>query len=336
MYHHRSHPSLHDLQSVVLVLLLVVGARYLVVGQYGTKFGCLDGSCTGRLTELIHKYEYAVASVNGCDTDCLYGCYEMIEDALKSKDGVSCPPLEDLGRCFGVFGEEWVSLARDCPLFSIKEQQAAAEAEAESPQSAGEGAESAGEGAESAGEGAEAPGPEEEEAEAPSSSDESSVTSRRRMHQTAGEAGEAGEAAEAPSSEEAEAAEAPSSEEAEAEGESSDAEAESPSTSTSSDAEAEAESPSSSSTSSTSSSSDAEAEAEGECSSTSSGEGGEGEGDIGSGCFPDLETYQDFEKYVQGAYYSTVWAQPSNTVGVILSVFFWLGLGGMGVYLGRK
>ena len=301
----RTRPYQRVCGGVLLTLLALVLVPVVVVGQYGTQIGCLDSSCTGRLTELIHKYEYAVASVNGCDTDCLYGCYEMIEDALKEKDGVSCPPIGELARCFGVFGDEWVSLARDCPLFNIKEQQAAAEGE-----SATNGAEAPS--SEEAAEGAEAPSSE-EAAEAA----EASSTSRRRMQQTTGEA--EAEAEGTPSPEEAESAEAGEA----ADRASSEEEAEAADAPSSSEAEA--------------SSSDAEAEAEGECSSsTSSGEGGEGEGDIGSGCFPDLETYQDFEKYVQGAYYSSVWAQPSNTVGVILSVFFWLGLGGMGVYLGRK
>jgi len=276
---------------MALVLCLVKVTQ----GQYGSQIGCMDNVCNEKLHKLLESYEYAASEVNGCDTDCMYNCYDVLKEGLSAKDGVSCPPFDELTRCFGIYANEWTILAEECPIFSIKEQKEAAEAEAEAE--------------------AEAPSPEGEgesaEAEAPSSEGE----------------GESAEAeAEAPSSEgegESAEAEAPSSE---GEGESAEAEAPSPEGEGES-AEAEA-------------SSEGEGEGEGECSASSGGEGeGEGEGeasDVGSGCFPDFETYEDFQKYVQGAYYSSVWNQPTNTVGVILSVFFWLSLAGMGVYLGRK
>jgi len=217
---------------------LVLGLVKVTQGQYGSKIGCMDNACNDKVHNLLERYEYAASEVNGCDTDCMYNCYDVLKEGLSAKDGVSCPPFDELTRCFGIYGNEWVSIAEECPIFDIKEQKEAAEAEADA----------------------------EAEAEAPSP---------------------------------------------EGEGESEDAEAEAASS---------------------------EGEGEGECSASSSGEGeGEGEAsDVGSGCFPDFETYEDFQKYVQGAYYSSVWNQPTNTVGVILSVFFWLSLGGMGVYLGRK
>ena len=231
------------LPAMAVVLCLVKVTQ----GQYGSQIGCMDSVCNGKLESLLERYEYAASEVNGCDTDCMYNCYDILKEGLSAKDGVSCPPIDELTRCFGIYATEWVSLAEECPVFDIKEQKQAAEAEAEAPSPEGEGESS----------NAEA------EAEAPSP---------------------------------------------EGEGESSEAEAEAPSP---------------------------EGEGEGECSASS----GEGEGeasDVGSGCFPDFSTYDDFQKYVQGAYYSSVWNNPTNTVGVILSVFFWLGLGGMGVYLGRK
>ena len=81
-----------------------------------------------------------------------------------------------------------------------------------------------------------------------------------------------------------------------------------------------------------------DSEGEGECGGESSG-GGEGEGEgsaSGQGCFPEFANLEEFETYIQGAYYSSIWSKPSNTVGIILSVLFWVALGCMGVYLGRK
>ena len=303
------------LPAMAVVLCLVKVTQ----GQYGSQIGCMDSVCNGKLESLLERYEYAASEVNGCDTDCMYNCYDILKEGLSAKDGVSCPPIDELTRCFGIYATEWVSLAEECPVFDIKEQKQAAEAEAEAPSPEGEGESSNAEAE------AEAPSPEgegessnaEAEAEAPSPEGE-------------GESSEADAEAEAPSpegeGESSEAgAEAPSPE---GEGESSEAEAEAEAPSPegegeSSEAEVEAEAPS------------PEGEGEGECSASS----GEGEGeasDVGSGCFPDFSTYDDFQKYVQGAYYSSVWNNPTNTVGVILSVFFWLGLGGMGVYLGRK
>ena len=244
----RRSSVLYALSATALVLCLVK----VTEGQYGSQIGCMDNVCNEKLHNLLERYEYAASEVNGCDTDCMYNCYDVLKEGLSAKDGVSCPPFDELTRCFGIYANEWVSLAEECSIFNIKEQKEAAEAEAEAPSPEGEG------------ESAEA------EAEAPSS---------------------------------------------EGEGESAEAEAEAPS-----------------------SEGEGEGEGEGECSASSGGEGeGEGEAsDVGSGCFPDFETYEDFQKYVQGAYYSSVWNQPTNTVGVILSVFFWLSLAGMGVYLGRK
>jgi hypothetical protein len=301
-------------ETTVVVCCLVLAQVYLfsppvVEGQYAAQIGCLNATCKAKLSALLDRYEYAVDSVNGCDVECQYNCYEVLEEALQSTSGTHCPPVDNVTACFGLYGNEWVELAEECPVFNIKEQ-SEAEAEAES---------------------------EEEEAEAPSSEEAESEEQE----------------AEAPSSEEAESeeeeAEAPSSQEEEAEAENDDAtgttsrrlmeeeaeaeseeeEAEAPSSPEEAEAEAEA------------TSEEAEAEAEGECSSSSGGEGeGEGEGGesdfVGQGCFPEFETLTDFKVYTEGAYYAAVWDKPTNTVGVILSVFFWLGLAGMGVYLGRK
>ncbi len=77
---------------------------------------------------------------------------------------------------------------------------------------------------------------------------------------------------------------------------------------------------------------EAEGEADGECA-EASGEA-EGESD-GMGCWPDLATYDEFDRFIQGSYYSTVFAAPTNTAGICISVFFWLGLAGTGAWLGR-
>ena len=53
------------------------------------------------------------------------------------------------------------------------------------------------------------------------------------------------------------------------------------------------------------------------------------------GCWPDFENYDDFDRFIQGSYYSTVFAAPTNTAGICISVFFWLGLAGTGAWLGR-
>ena len=109
--------------------------------------------------------------------------------------------------------------------------------------------------------------------------------------------------------------------EGEAEGEG-EAEAEAPAEG---EAEAEAEAPAEGEA-------EAEGEADGECA-EASGEA-EGESD-GMGCWPDLATYDEFDRFIQGSYYSTVFAAPTNTAGICISVFFWLGLAGTGAWLGR-
>lgn len=296
-------------ETAVVVCCLVLAQVYLfspplVEGQYAAQIGCLNATCKAKLSALLDRYEYAVDSVNGCDVECQYNCYELLEEALESTSGTHCPPVDNVTACFGLYGNEWVALAEECPLFNIKEQ-SEAEAEAESEEEEAEAPSSEEAEAES----------EEEEAEAPSSSEEAEAESEETTGTTSRRLME--EEAEAESSEEE--AEAP---EAEATGEEAEAEA--------SEAEAEAEA----------TGEEAEAEAEGECSSSSGGEGeGEAEGEadfVGKGCFPEFETITDFKVYTEGAYYAAVWNKPTNTVGVILSVFFWLGLAGMGVYLGRK
>eukprot|EP00889_Picochlorum_renovo_P005180 jgi/Picre1/32210/NNA_007556.t1 len=328
-------------ETTVVVCCLVLAQVYLfsppvVEGQYAAQIGCLNATCKAKLSALLDRYEYAVDSVNGCDVECQYNCYEVLEEALQSTSGTHCPPVDNVTACFGLYGNEWVELAEECPLFNIKEQ-SEAEAEAESEEEEAEAPSSEEAEAESEEEEAEAPSSEEaeaeseeEEAEAPSSQEEEAeaeseevtgTTSRRLMEEEA--------EAEA-TSEEAEAEAEATSEEAEAEAEAASEEAEAEAEATSEEAEAEAEA----------ASEEAEAEAEGECSSSEGGEGeGEGEGEadfVGKGCFPEFETLTDFKVYTEGAYYAAVWNKPTNTVGVILSVFFWLGLAGMGVYLGRK
>ncbi|WPT18163.1 hypothetical protein PSENEW3_00006164 [Picochlorum sp. SENEW3] len=308
-------------ETTVVVCCLVLAQVYLfsppvVEGQYAAQIGCLNATCKAKLSALLDRYEYAVDSVNGCDVECQYNCYEVLEEALQSTSGTHCPPVDNVTACFGLYGNEWVELAEECPLFNIKEQ-SEAEAEAESEEEEAEAPSS--EEAESEEEEAEAPSSQEEEAEA-ENDDATGTTSRRLMEEEA-EAESEEEEAEAPSSQE---------EEAEAEAEATGEEAEAEAEATSEEAEAEAEA----------TGDEAEAEAEGECSSSSGGEGeGEGEGEadfVGKGCFPEFETLTDFKVYTEGAYYAAVWNKPTNTVGVILSVFFWLGLAGMGVYLGRK
>jgi hypothetical protein len=224
----------------------------------------------------------------------------LLEEALESTTGTHCPPVDNVTACFGLYGNEWVELAEECPVFNIKEQsEAEAEGESEDAEAEGESEE-----AEAPASSAESEAEEEAEAPSPSASAEAEndnatgTTSRRLMEEETSEAEAAGDEAEA---------------EAEAAGD---------------EAEAEAEA----------AGDEAEAEAEGECSSSSGGEGeAEGEADfVGKGCFPEFETLTDFKVYTEGAYYTAVWDQPTNTVGIILSVFFWLGLAGMGVYLGRK
>ena len=54
----------------------------------------------------------------------------------------------------------------------------------------------------------------------------------------------------------------------------------------------------------------------------------------GSGvCFPSFTNTQEFEMYLNGEYFSQVYAPPSDTAGIVLSVFFWVGLAGLGWYL---
>jgi hypothetical protein len=339
------------------VLAALVLALTIVRAQYGSQIGCMTNDCNSALKSLLKEYEYAVESINGCDSSCQLECYEMLEEALKAKDSFSCPSVETVSMCMALRHDAWVAFLKECPLLKVasSEAESDAEAEAEAPGPAEAEAESDAEAeaeapgaeeaeAESDAEAeAEAPGAEEAEAEseaeaeAPVADGEAAATSRR-LRQVDGEAeapgGEeaAGEAeAEAPGSEEAE-AEAPESEEAEAEAEapeSEEAEAEAAAPG-SEEAEAEAEGASSSLAAAAPSSGDAEAE--GECSSAAAE--AESESD-GLGCWPDFENYDDVEKYIEGAYYSSVFSAPKNTVGIILSVFFWVGLTGMGVWLGR-
>ena len=240
-------------------VLLVALLHYQAYAQYGTDTGCLDANCTQRLDALLHRYEDATDSVGECDTSCLANCYQVLEEAIYSTSGRSCPPVEDISSCMNVYYAEWVDFVQECPLFTFKDDEA--EAESEAPEAAESETES---------EAAESEAPEAAESEAESEAAES----------------EAPEAAES---------------EAESEGEN-------------------------------------DSEGEGECGGESSG-GGEGEGEgsaSGQGCFPEFANLEEFETYIQGAYYSSIWSKPSNTVGIILSVLFWVALGCMGVYLGRK
>lgn len=50
------------------------------------------------------------------------------------------------------------------------------------------------------------------------------------------------------------------------------------------------------------------------------------------GCFPAFHSVDDFATYVQGRWWEAH-GTPTNTVGIILSVFFWLGLAGVGYLL---
>ena len=50
------------------------------------------------------------------------------------------------------------------------------------------------------------------------------------------------------------------------------------------------------------------------------------------GCFPAFGSVDDFATYAQGLWWETH-SKPTNTVGIILSVFFWLGLAGVGYLL---
>lgn len=50
-------------------------------------------------------------------------------------------------------------------------------------------------------------------------------------------------------------------------------------------------------------------------------------------CFPAFKSTEEFETYLNGQYFSDVYSPPSNTAGIILSVFFWVGLASMGLYL---
>jgi hypothetical protein len=125
-------------ETTVVVCCLVLAQVYLfsppvVEGQYAAQIGCLNATCKAKLSALLDRYEYAVDSVNGCDVECQYNCYEVLEEALQSTSGTHCPPVDNVTACFGLYGNEWVELAEECPVFNIKEQsEAEAEAEAES------------------------------------------------------------------------------------------------------------------------------------------------------------------------------------------------------------
>ena len=283
-------------------VLLVALLHYQAYAQYGTDTGCLDANCTQRLDALLHRYEDATDSVGECDTSCLANCYQVLEEAIYSTSGRSCPPVEDISSCMNVYYAEWVDFVQECPLFTFKDDEA--EAESEAPEAAESETES---------EAAESEAPEAAESEAESEAAES----------------EAPEAAESETESEAAESEAPEAAESEAESEAAESEAESEAAESEAPEAAESEAESEG---------ENDSEGEGECGGESSG-GGEGEGEgsaSGQGCFPEFANLEEFETYIQGAYYSSIWSKPSNTVGIILSVLFWVALGCMGVYLGRK
>ena len=135
-----------------------------------------------------------------------------------------------------------------------------------------------------------------------------------------------GEATPAPTTtSDAEAAASPSPAEAAAEASPSPAEAEA----SPSPAEAEAAPPAD-----TAAPTDAEAEAaNGRRRLLDAAEAGAGQS-TGSGiCFPSFQTTEEFEMYLNGEYFTEVYEAPSDTAGIILSVFFWVGLASMGLYL---
>jgi hypothetical protein len=54
----------------------------------------------------------------------------------------------------------------------------------------------------------------------------------------------------------------------------------------------------------------------------------------GSGiCFPSFKSTEEFSMYLKGEYFTLAYDPPSNTVGIILSSFFWVGLAALGFHL---
>lgn len=53
----------------------------------------------------------------------------------------------------------------------------------------------------------------------------------------------------------------------------------------------------------------------------------------GSVCFPTFSSMDEVTSYINGEYFTEYYQTPSNTAGIILSVFFWTGLAGMGFFL---
>lgn len=125
---------------------------------------------------------------------------------------------------------------------------------------------------------------------------------------------------------EAEAAPTPGEAEAEAPAPESDAEAEAEAPAPESDAEAEAEAPAPES--------DAEAEAAAGRRRLLDAAEAEAAASSGSGiCFPSFQSTEEFSMYLKGEYFTLAYDPPSNTVGIILSSFFWVGLAALGFHL---
>jgi hypothetical protein len=50
-------------------------------------------------------------------------------------------------------------------------------------------------------------------------------------------------------------------------------------------------------------------------------------------CFPTFQSEEEFAMYIKGEYFDLAYDPPSDTVGIILSTFFWVGLAALGFHL---
>jgi hypothetical protein len=143
-----------------------------------------------------------------------------------------------------------------------------------------------------------------------------------------------GEAEDEPAEGEAEAEAEPAEGEAEAEAEAEPAEGEAEAEAEAEPAEAEAEPEAEAGV--------AEGEAEAEPAEAEAGAErrllaeAEAEAAASSGngiCFPSFKSTEEFTMYLKGEYFTLAYDPPSNTVGIILSTFFWVGLAALGFHL---
>jgi hypothetical protein len=289
---------------VALSAAILCGTLSQVV--LGDATATLSVDCQDELKQLWSNYTNPAYTISGCDTECLSECKEIIEQAMYVTNIKSCPRQDEITRCFGYFAPQWEDYVNECAIFTVDDTSLPA----------GSTAEAEGE----AGSAPAAPAPASGEAEAASVSAASGEAEAEAPSPSEGE----GEAeAEAPGPEEEAKGESAAEAEAEAPGpESEEGEAE---------AEAEAEAP-------------APETEEAEAENTNAGSRrrrtlldaaeAEAAGSAGSGiCFPNFKSDEEFTMYIKGEYFDLAYDPPSNTVGIILSSFFWVGLAALGFHL---